>query len=59
MTISDLVKQLTLRMKEMRPDTKVHLAKAYDEKKDVFSDFDVVRSDIGIVLVPSSRWVKK
>lgn len=59
MTISDFIERLKRLQKEVGSAAQVHIGKQYNDTKERFEFFELVKTNKEVVLVPTDKWEKK
>lgn len=59
MTISDFIERLKRMQKEMGSTVQVQIGKEYNNPKERFEFFDIVKEEKDVVLVPTDKWERK
>ena len=59
MTVSDFIERLKRLQSEMGSSVQVQIGKQYNDTKERFEFFEVMKSDKDIVLVPADKWDHK
>ena len=59
MTVSDFIERLKRLQSEMRSTVQVQIGKQYNDTKERFEFFEVMKAGKDIVLVPTDKWDRK